>query len=231
VQRKERIRSEFDQIAELSSSFHDHLGPYEAALLRNVPEGSAAALDIGCGSGEVARQLAARCQHVVGIDLSPRMIELARNRSAKFTNVEFHIADVADWLKEDGAYDCVTSMAVLHHMDIEPAIERIACAIRPGGRLLIIDMLDRSGWRYIPLNALAFAVGGLRNVILRRRLPSLALRRAWLEHGRGETYLTIRQARALFGRLLPGCIVKPHVLWRYSVQWLKPETRDPRPVE
>jgi hypothetical protein len=39
--------------------------------------------------------------------------------------------------------------------------------------------------------------------ILKRRL-SPELRRAWQEHGRGETYLTIGQARALFGELLPG---------------------------
>jgi 2-polyprenyl-3-methyl-5-hydroxy-6-metoxy-1,4-benzoquinol methylase len=210
----DRVRSEFDEIAELSSQFPDRLGPHEAAVLRAVPRGTGTALDIGCGTGAVVRRLAARCQRVVGIDISPRMIAHARSRSAHFTNVEYHVADAREWLQDTRSYDCVTSMAVLHHMEIEPTVQSIVRALRPGGVFLFVDILDRPGWRNLPLNALAW--------LLRRRLPSLALHQAWARHGREETYLTIRQARDMFERLLPACVVRQHFFWRYSVTWAKP---------
>ncbi|MEA5084785.1 MAG: class I SAM-dependent methyltransferase [Lachnospiraceae bacterium] len=52
-------------------------------------------LDVGCGAGSYALTLAAHCKKVIGIDLSPRMIEIAKERALKenITNVEFFCAD------------------------------------------------------------------------------------------------------------------------------------------
>jgi ubiquinone/menaquinone biosynthesis C-methylase UbiE len=223
----ESVRSEFDEIADLSSQLPDKLGPHEAAILRAVPDGCGSALDIGCGAGAVARRLAARCGQVVGIDISPRMIANARSRSAGYPNIEYHVAEAGEWLNDTRSYDCITSMAVLHHMEIEPTIRSIVRSLRLGGRLLVVDILDRPGWRNKPLNVVTFILTSLRILIVRRRLPSRALHRAWEHHGRGETYLTIDQARAIFEPLLPGCVVRQHFFWRYSVTWTKSRSHGP----
>jgi 2-polyprenyl-3-methyl-5-hydroxy-6-metoxy-1,4-benzoquinol methylase len=207
----DEVRRDFDRIARAGAAHADALGPHEAALLDLVPP-CAVALDAGCGSGAVARRLAARCRRVEAVDLSPEMIRVARERSAAHPNIEYHLGDVRDWLDGDEQYDCITSMAVLHHMDAHDVVPRMARALRPGGLLLLVDVLDRSGWRHVPLNAAAW--------LLKRR-RSFELRRAWDDHGQGETYLTIGQARALFGELLPGAEVRGHLLWRYSVVWRK----------
>ena len=218
----ESVRSEFDEIAELSSQLPDSLGPHEAAILRAVPDGCGSALDIGCGEGSVARRLATRCGRVVGIDLSPQMIANARKRSANYPNVEYHVAEARQWLNDTRSYDCITSMAVLHHMEIEPTVRSIIRSLRSGGRLLVVDILDRPGWRNKPLNAVTFILTSLRILLVRRRLPAGALHRAWERHTRDETYLTIDQARAIFEPLLPACTVRQHFFWRYSVTWVKP---------
>src|SRR5260370_26110886 len=196
----DRVRSEFDEIAGHSSQFPELLGPHEAALLRAIPGGCGAALDIGCGTGALVRRLAARCQHVVGIDLSPRMIAHARRRSATYRNIEYHVSEAREWLNLTRSYECITSMAVLHHMEIEPTLQSVIRSLRPGGILLLVDILDRPGWRNRPLNTVTWVFACLRNLILRRRLPSLALNKAWAHHGHGETYLTIGQAREIFDR-------------------------------
>jgi 2-polyprenyl-3-methyl-5-hydroxy-6-metoxy-1,4-benzoquinol methylase len=210
------IRDDFDRIARASAAKADALGPHEAALLDLVPP-CEAALDVGCGRGLVARLLASRCKRVDAIDLSSEMIRVARERSAGYPNIEFHLGDVCQWLRQGARYDCITSMAVLHHLDAQEVVPRLVRALRPGGLLLLLDVLTRRGWMHLPLNAAGWIASRLKH-------RSSELHRAWRDHGRGETYLTIGEARALFGDLLPGAKVRGHLVWRYSVVWRKPPT-------
>src|SRR6266540_4715384 len=108
-----------------------------------------------------------------------------------------------------GSYDCITAMAVLHHVRVEEIVEKAVRALRTGGILLIMDVITRPGWRNLPLNAIASGTAPLRNLMLSRPvLPWSDLRKAWREHGSGETYLTIGEARELFENLLPGARVR-----------------------
>ncbi len=100
------------------------------------------ALDIGCGPGAFARLLAHRGARVVGVDLSPRMVELAREAAA-----EAGLADAASFEAADatapgglprGPFDLVTLVLSLQNMDDPAAVLRNAArALRPGGRLLL----------------------------------------------------------------------------------------------
>ena len=201
------LRADFDRIARASDP--DALGPHEAGLLARLAGGERA-LDAGCGTGAVARRLAAKFDEVDAVDLSPEMIRIAREHSPD-ANLRYHVADLHDWLPREPIYDCITSMAVLHHFDARAIVPRLAAALRPGGTLLIVDVTDRPGLVNLPLNALAW--------LAQRRAPA-ELRAAFHEHGKDETYLTPRQARALFAELLPGAEVRAHLLWRYSVTWI-----------
>jgi 2-polyprenyl-3-methyl-5-hydroxy-6-metoxy-1,4-benzoquinol methylase len=215
VKSADEVRRDFDRIAQAASAARaDALGPHEAALLDLVTP-CESALDAGCGGGAVARRLAARCRRVDAVDLSPEMIRAARARSAAHPNIAFHVGDVHDWLRDEARFDCITSMAVLHHMDARDLVPQLVRALRPGGLLILVDILTRRGMLHLPLNAAGWLASRLKH-------GSSDLRRAWQEHGRGETYLTIAEARALFGELLPGANVRGHLLWRYSVVWRKP---------
>lgn len=90
-------------------------------------------LEVGCGWGEFA----ARVQEelgaaVVAIDLSPRMVELARERG-----VDARVGDVQDLPFEDESFDCAIANWMLYHApDIDGALTELARVLRPGGRLV-----------------------------------------------------------------------------------------------
>ena len=69
------VRGDFDRLADLSEEERwDHNAHYHAFLLKQLPERFAGALEVGCGTGAFARSLAERCEHVIALDLSPRMV-------------------------------------------------------------------------------------------------------------------------------------------------------------
>lgn len=220
----DRVRADFDGIARVAeaagAASSEVLGAYEAYLLRHVPPACAAALEIGCGTGELARRLAERAGRVDALDLSPEMIRVARARSAGIPNLAFHVADVADAPPAADAYDCVVSIGTLHHLDAAGALRGMRAALRPGGTLLLLDLLHRPGPRGLPRNLLAGTVHVLRR--LRSAAQPGTLRAAYAAHGRGERYLTMDEARALCAAELPGAEVREHLLWRWSAVWRRP---------
>jgi len=103
-----------------------------------VPPGPAA--DLGCGPGAHALALAQRGYDVVGVDGSPRMIDVARTRAERDqVDVTFEVHDVSAPLPfADGSLGGVLAVLVLQHLP-QPAafIAEIRRCLRPGGYLLI----------------------------------------------------------------------------------------------
>lgn len=99
-------------------------------------------LDVGCGPGHVAMELAATGLDVIGIDLDPAMIERARAKAPGSDGrpPSFDVGDVATMPYDDDSFDLVVSTLALHHWsDPEPALKEIARVLEPGGRALIWD--------------------------------------------------------------------------------------------
>jgi len=130
-----QLREDFDRIALLAEDPSDHNARYHGFLIDQLPPSFGTALDIGCGTGAFSRLLAARADHVLGLDLSPNMIQVARQRSSHLSNVDFRIADVANWTFPLESFDCVAAIATLHHLPMEGLLSRMGSALRPGGTL------------------------------------------------------------------------------------------------
>ena len=222
----EAVRAEFDEIARLSPAA-GRPDPLVAALLRHLPDPCGEVLEIGCGTGQATRMLAARARRVVAWDLSPRMIEVARARSAGVENIEYHAGDALRYDYPAARFDAVVSIATLHHLPLEPMVAEFRRTLRPGGVLLLLDLVDRGHPAYLPLNLAA----GLSAVLSRlgEQGHSSELRRAYRQHGAHDRYLRPREAREVFGRLLPGSRFRHHLRWRYSVVWTKPAAQDHAP--
>ncbi len=142
------VRGDFDRIASLEVTDRDSNVHYHASLLQHLPIRMARALDVGCGAGAFARAPAERADHVLAIDLSPRMIERARERSAQHSNIEYRVADLlADDLGAE-PFDCIATIATIHHMPLAPALERMRRALAPGGTpaLLRISCARKAWW-------------------------------------------------------------------------------------
>ena len=103
--------------------------------------------DLGCGTGELAANLAPFVRQVIGVDSSAEMLDAARDRLAARQNVELRRGQLERLPLEDESVDAVTMCLVLHHVpDPTSVFAEIARVLRPGGKALLIDMQrhDRS---------------------------------------------------------------------------------------
>src|SRR5690606_2291727 len=98
--------------------------------------------DLGSGTGQVAAALAPFVTRVIAVDRSGEMLQAARRRLRDHANVEVRRGERESLPIADGELDAATLMLVLHHLsDPGEALREAARALRPGGRLVICDML------------------------------------------------------------------------------------------
>jgi len=109
------------------------------AVVDAVPV-SSRVLDIACGTGELCFALATRkdCQ-VVGVDLSPRMIEFARKRN-RYTNVQFEIGDATSLAHyAPDSFDIATILLLMHEISRETQVAVLNEALRLARRIVVVD--------------------------------------------------------------------------------------------
>ena len=219
----EKIQADFDRIAVLSTEGWSHNDYYHSFLLRHVPSACAQALDIGCGTGGFSRLLAQRAHHVLALDLSPQMIRIAQERSARFSNVEYQTADVLKYDLPAAYFDCIVSIATLHHLPLEEMLSRMKEALKVGGTLLILDLFKAESLSDYLLSIPAVPWNFALRLWKQHRLrPPREVQQAWVEHGRTDVYLTLAQVRRSCEQILPGARITRHLLWRYSIVWTRP---------
>ena len=106
--------------------------------------------DLGCGTGQLAAALAPFVRHVIAVDASAAMLQAARKRLHALDNVELRRGDLESLPIDDARLDAATLALVLHHLpEPDRALVEVARVLAPGGRLLIVDMLqhDRDSYR------------------------------------------------------------------------------------
>ncbi|MEU4052005.1 class I SAM-dependent methyltransferase [Streptomyces olivaceus] len=119
----------------------DHNAHYHRWLLRQLPRRFGSALDVGSGTGDLARLLATRADHVLGIDSDPAITSRARALTPEPARTSFTVMDARTDLPA-GPFDTITCVATLHHLpftDITEATRATLPGARPHRRLF---------WRY-----------------------------------------------------------------------------------
>jgi SAM-dependent methyltransferase len=216
------VEADFDRLALLDDEGWTANNHYHSSLLKFVPESCEEALEIGCGTGAFARELARRCRRVVALDLSAEMIRVARSRSTQFDNLEFELADAMTWGFPQSHFDFICSIATLHHLEQRELFVKMRDALKPGGVLVVLDLVESNGLVERMLDVIALGVsGGLRLMHNGRLKPPPEVRKAWEQHGKHDHYLTITQMRALADEILPGSSVNRCLLWRYALVYRK----------
>lgn len=100
-------------------------------------------VDIGCGEGYLTIEAAAWAKHVVGVDRSDEVLERARALAARrrVTNIEWKKGDLGRLPLRDASLDVALLSQALHHAnDPERAVAEAARVLRPGGRMLVLDL-------------------------------------------------------------------------------------------
>jgi ubiquinone/menaquinone biosynthesis C-methylase UbiE len=219
----------FDHLAEAYDAFVS-LERKHDFFIRHLPERRGRVLDVGCGVGLLALELSKCFDSVIAIDISEPMLAIARRKRAA-ANVEYRRAN-ANRLALEDTFDAIVSHTTFHHLDnIPETLLRLKAALAPGGRLILIDVVNR--WpkvvqRYsvftiaaaaakLPRDLLGHGPGGAR-CLWRFRVS-----RPWLDHHKAEHLLSAAEFRELYGRHLPGASFTR--TWHFmGVVWQSPSS-------
>ena len=105
--------------------------------------------DLGCGTGQLTQSLAAFAGRVIGVDASPAMLRSARARLGGLANVELRRGELEALPIEENALDVAFLVLVLPYLaDPVPVIAEATRALKPGGRLLITDLMPHERAEY-----------------------------------------------------------------------------------
>jgi ubiquinone/menaquinone biosynthesis C-methylase UbiE/DNA-binding transcriptional ArsR family regulator len=145
ARRNEQAQVYFNQVA---GRFDRSYGPgrsWEAfghLLLRMLPPITVA--DLGSGEGLLSELLARRCAKVIAVDNSEKMVEFGAKKAKKngMKNLEFRLGDLENPPIDPGSVDLVILSQALHHAaDPAAAVRATARILKPGGQVMILDLL------------------------------------------------------------------------------------------
>lgn len=122
-------------------------------------------LDYGCGAGENSVLIASRGANVIGVDISPELLEIAEKRLEAHgfaDNAEFRVGSAHELPLSDESVDVVFGIAILHHLDLSVSSKEVFRVLKKGGRAIFFEPVRNSKF-----------VGFVRNLIPYRQ-PDLS---------------------------------------------------------
>jgi SAM-dependent methyltransferase len=145
---------------------------------RRLGTAAATALDVGCGPGLVERLLSGRFAELHGVDVSEAMVALARERVPE---AEFRVSSPDRLPYEDGRFDLVFTVCVLHH--VQPGgraslVAEMARVTRPGG---LVVVFEHNPWNPLTRKVVRSCAFDEGVVLLTQREVAAALRATGLE--------------------------------------------------
>jgi SAM-dependent methyltransferase len=204
----------------------DHNAHFHRWILRSLPPGAARVLDVGCGRGDLVRALAEVPVQVDGIDPDRQMAYLAAHRTRGLQAATIRRRTFAEHAAEElarhpgGAYDAITMIASLHHMDLATALEQARDLLRPGGRLLVVTLTaprtatdtlwDIGNALTNPLIGFATHPRPVRDPV---EGPMIPVRDPAWSYG---------ELRAIAREVLPGAVLRRREGFRTTLRWQRP---------
>ena len=144
------VRTMFDSIAPVYDRMNTLMtvgldGRWRRAAVRAAAlKPGCAAVDVACGTGKLSAALAGAvgpAGHVVGVDLSPAMLDRAQAAFGELHGVEFRLGDALALPVEDGSFDAATIAFGLRNLSsFEDGFREMARAVRSGGRVVCLEL-------------------------------------------------------------------------------------------
>ncbi len=146
--RKDHARAYFDELAGRFGKDYVPGRSWKAlaeALLRTMTYQVVA--DLGAGEGTLSQLLAQRAEKVIAVDLSPKMVEFGRSLAEKHNlpNLEYRLGDIEEPPIEPNSVDLAFLSQALHHAEHpQKAIDAAHRLLKPGGRLVVLDLVQHN---------------------------------------------------------------------------------------
>jgi len=144
------VRAMFDRIARVYDPMNLVISAFQEPRWRSQAVRQSGAhpgdriLDVATGTGKVAADLHRRAQpggRVLGVDLSPGMIRIAKRRFGDRPGLEYVVGDALDLPTEDGAFDAATIAFGMRNLpDYRKGFAEMARSVRPGGRVVCLEI-------------------------------------------------------------------------------------------
>lgn len=134
----------WDKLADSFDKTEDQFGKIHIATIENTKKYLKAGhtvLDYGCATGNKSIALSGHVATLLGIDISSKMIEMAKRKAAEhqIKNVDFSHATIFDESLKEEAFNVVLAFNILHAIkENRQAVERISKLLKPGGLLISI---------------------------------------------------------------------------------------------
>lgn len=222
TRKQEKLIADFDRIAKLPEenwNANKHFYPY---LLRYIPESNQRILDMGCGTGDFCLEIINKSPEVTGLDISSAMISVAKHKCSIKGNVNFLLGDYLQIEFPPEHFDCIISVAAVHHLNMPEFLIKAGKELKPNGRLIVLDLYKEESILDYALSFLSFALSKLFNLFYNQSLiRTKEYNQLWKEHGQEDTYLSFTRISNHCNRYLPGAYICRHLFWRYSLIWIK----------
>jgi SAM-dependent methyltransferase len=204
-----------------------HNEHFHGWILRHLPARRELAIDVGCGRGVLAEQLAPRFRSVIGIDSNESMAGAAATRLAGQPRVTVSCCRLEDFRPPAGA-DLITLVAVLHHLDLEATLARLPELLAPGGRLLVVGLARVDSLADYTVDLISAAANPLVGLIKHPRParpadPAAAAGQPGLPVR--DPVTTLAQIMSVARARLPGAVIRRRLFFRYTLRWDKPDVR------
>lgn len=213
--------------------FH-HNDHYHDLLLRQLPAPCRTALDVGCGTGEFAEELALRGLDVDAVDANGDVIASARKRTAGLEfpgRIDFRQADITRAALPPDTYDYISCLASIHHVPFE-TVRKLRASLTANGVLVILGCYRESTFldhavslSAVPVNAVWRTV-----VFLREKSSGSRAGHGALAHRRppapvAPPSMSLTEIRRRAATDLPRSRIRRLLFWRYVLVFRNAEGR------
>jgi ubiquinone/menaquinone biosynthesis C-methylase UbiE len=139
-----KVRAQYEQLASIYDVRWRNYIASTLTFLSNWEQidAKSTVLDVACGTGEFERLLLDKnsTQKIIGIDISEKMLNIARRKNQTYSNVEFYQTSVNSLPFQDYAFDVIVCANAFHYFE-QPqiALAEIKRVLKPNGKLIILD--------------------------------------------------------------------------------------------
>ena len=160
---------------------------WKRKILEQISDGDSF-LDLACGTGILTREIAEKfpSAKIVGIDITKRYLDVAKQNSNSFDNISF-ILDDAEKFKLDSKFDCITGSYLPKYCDPEILVKNCMTHLKPGGKIILHDftypknLVIKLLWNFffIFLRLAGYFIPSWKDALI--GLPKLIRRTKWLD--------------------------------------------------